>query len=108
MALRKIDLMHSMFGEIPDKKCKDCSNLEVHFYSRRYYKCKCYSTSCSQASDWKVGNIACGLFNKEYNGTPVVRLVVPKKNQCEPMEGQIVLDEFLDMQLPSSVWVQTK
>ena len=93
MTLRKIDLMHKMFGEIPDKKCMDCSNLIYHRMSHKWYKCTVYGDTSSVASDWKISNTACGMFNKEYDGNPAIHLVQAEKKREMQIEGQISLFE---------------
>ena len=89
--MRKIDLMHSLFGKDEDHQCKDCSNLVTWTYQRKYFKCACYGESCSESTDWRKKWTACGLFNKEYNGTPAVRLARPERKKDEQIEGQVSL-----------------
>lgn len=89
MSLKKIDLMHSIFGELPDKKCKDCSNLVSYHASRKWYKCVCYGETSSVASDWKISNVACGLFNREYVGNRIIKLVKRDSSTEMQMEGQV-------------------
>ena len=90
MTLRKIDLMHKLFGEIPDRKCKDCSNLIKDSWD--YYKCRCYGNTASSASDWRLKYTACGLFNKEYNGNPVIKMVERgRRKEDVQIEGQVSL-----------------
>lgn len=88
MAVRKIDLMHRQFGLSPGNKCKDCSNLTAHFYDKRYYKCTVYGESASEATDWVLKWDACGMFNKDWHGNPIVHLVRPKKIDRQPIAGQ--------------------
>lgn len=96
MSLRKIDLMHQMFGKVERFKCKDCSNLVCgRYHDKTLRKCKVYGLTHSEASDWALKYIACGMFNKEYSGQPIIRLV--RRNSCEaklseePLPGQIKL-----------------
>ena len=71
MNANRIKLMHQLFGKIPDKQCKTCNNLVTVTANRRYNKCRCYSQSHSASSDWRQKWTACGLYNKEYDGSPV-------------------------------------
>lgn len=92
MAVRKIDLMHQMFGTA-DGKCGDC----CHFVQGKYWtfrKCEVYGVTRSEASDWAKRWKACGLKNKETNHENVIRLVCAERvQQTEPIEGQIGLEE---------------
>jgi len=94
MTIRKIDLMHKMFGKVPEHKCGECSNLVTHKYQDTYYKCSHYGKSSSEATDFRKKWTACGLFNKEYSGIPVVRLVRPEKKAEEQIEGQLTLEDL--------------
>lgn len=98
MALRKIDLMHRLFGRVPGKKCKDCSNFASGFYhDRKLQKCEVYGLTHSEASDWRQKYEACGMFDREYDGEPVIRsvrktMVLPRDPE-QPMKNQISLFE---------------
>lgn len=92
MAIRKIDLMHREFGECEEHTCGECSNLVEHRYDKCYRKCVIYGCTNSEASDWAKRWIACGMFNKDWNGRPIIEMVKPTKEdqqQYEPLEGQI-------------------
>ena len=96
MALRKIDLMHRQFGKCDGHTCGECSNLESSLYDRRYYKCKVYGNTRSEASDWAKRWLACGLFNKPWGDKPIMRLVRPSRKDKEemqntPIDGQMSL-----------------
>ena len=93
MTIRKIDLMHREFGVCPGKKCKYCDNLIVQQANRRYYKCEVYGITDSEASDWRLSYDACGMYNKVYNGNPVIRMVKGYPAPPEPLEGQESLFE---------------
>lgn len=72
--LRKIDLMHKLYGEIPDRKCKDCQHLCSYTANRKYYKCECYGQTASEATDWRLKWTACSLIDVEVlSEYPVVR-----------------------------------
>ena len=94
MTIRKIDLMHREFGFSPGNKCKTCQ----HFWRGRYHdymysKCKVYGMTHSEASDWSGRNIACGMYNQEYNGGDIIRLVLPGSAPKTPIDGQTNLFE---------------
>lgn len=93
MTLRKIDLMHREFGFSPGNKCKTCDNLIVQQANRRYYKCEVYGATDSEASDWRLSYDACGMYNKEYDGGDMIRLVRPDKAPDTPIVGQMALTD---------------
>ena len=97
MAVRKIDLMHQQFGRCEAHICGQCDNLiSERYHDRTYRKCKVYGLTNSEASDWVKKWTACGMFNKEYTGSPIIRLVRPDKKtdeaECEPIEGQMEME----------------
>lgn len=98
MALRKIDLMHRQFGKCEDHTCRECSNLvEGRYHDKTLRKCKVYGLTHSEASDWAKRWIACGMFNKEYTGGPIIELVRrsnprPPAAVEEPLDGQMMLE----------------
>ena len=90
--IRKIDLMHRMFGVCEGHKCGDCSNMVEHRYNKVYRKCTVYGVSSSESTDWAKRWTACGMFNQEYTGTEIKRIVrrgSGEKEPEEPMEGQM-------------------
>lgn len=93
MAVRKINLMHQMFGTAAGK-CGDCEHLvEGRYNDRMLRKCEVYGLTHSEASDWAKRWNACGLFNKETNHKNVMRLVGAERVQSkEPLEEQIGLE----------------
>lgn len=93
MAVRKIDLMHQMFGTA-DGKCGECDHLiEGRYHDRMLRKCEVYGLTHSEASDWAKRWKACGLFNKETNHKNVIRLVRAERVQLTgQLEGQIRLE----------------
>lgn len=91
MTIRKIDLMHRQFGKVLGKVCKNCSNLCTNSYDKTYYKCSVYGISKSEATDWRLKYQACGMYNRKYKGTPVVRMVRPEKDEDVILEGQVGL-----------------
>jgi len=93
MAVRKIDLMHKLFG-FCDGKCEECSNFREYQWNRRtYFKCAVYGETSSEASDWRKSYIACGMKNREYKGNPVIGSVIrdARGNVEEQIEGQMTL-----------------
>ena len=99
MALKKIDLMHKIFGICEGHTCGECSNL-VHVRVgdiRPLTKCKAYGLTNSAASDWAKRYQACGMFNKEYKGRPNIERVIPARTNREEaqrieLEGQMKLE----------------
>lgn len=91
--LRKIELMHHTFGVGPEGcRCGECSNFVRHFYHTRFYqKCKVYGETNSEASDWAQKYKACGMYNKEWTGNPIINLVrkgATGKAEAPPPAGQ--------------------
>lgn len=86
--LLKIDKMHYLFGISEGNKCKNCNNLEKRTWDKTYNKCSCYGISSCISTDWKISNVACGLFNKQYNGKKAVKITI-NNDIVKPIEGQI-------------------
>ena len=92
--MKNIDCMHKLFSVDEKHRCKECINLRrLYTKSKRYYKCICYGISGSEATDWRQKWVACGLYNKDYDGVPVIEI---KKHMLRPkqdtqIEGQISL-----------------
>lgn len=82
--------MHKLFSADEKHRCKECSNL---IESKRYYKCIYYGVSSSEATDWRQKWIACGLYNKDYDGVPVIEIKkhMPRPKQDTQIEGQTSL-----------------
>lgn len=94
MAIRKIQLMHKMFGRKNEEHCKDCKNFGRALVGDKKLvrKCIIYGITGSEASDWCASYPACGLFNQDYAGRNVigfVRAERAKKLDNEPIDGQI-------------------
>lgn len=90
--LRKIDRMHELFGTNPYAKCRDCDHLIVGtWHDKKYKKCEVYGMSHSEATDWAFGWWACGMFNQEYNGKPVYKIIERDKKEEIQCEGQLEL-----------------
>lgn len=97
MAIRKIDLMHRLFGTADGHACRECSNLvKGRYHDHILTKCKVYGLTHSEASDWAGRWQACGMFNRAWDKQPVMREVRPERKQKEadnaPLEGQISLE----------------
>lgn len=94
MALRKIALMHRLFGVCEGHACRECSNLvKGRYHYRILTKCEVYGLTHSEASDWAGRWQACGMFNRTWDKQPVIREVVPERKRQEadntPLDGQI-------------------
>lgn len=89
--LRKIDLMHSLYGVIPSKKCKDCMHIKGGV--NEYRKCRIYGVTASEASDWRLSYTACGLWNKVCTGDmPIIKMNHGgAKKEEEQIPGQMSL-----------------
>ena len=87
--LNKIDMMHKLFGEIPDRKCKDCQHLCSYTAS--------HGLSASTATDWRLKWAACGLIDvAEYKGHTIVKQLKAlnwKPREVVEIEGQMNLFE---------------
>ena len=93
MTLRKIEAMHSMFGVLPDMRCEDCANLiQGEYHDRHYRKCLIYGASHSEATDWRKKYVACGMYNRDWMGTPIVKTARQAAAATEPCEGQITME----------------
>lgn len=96
---RKIDAMHARFGVLPDKRCEDCCHLIKGYVGNTFVrKCTVYGATHSEASDWRKKYVACGLFNKEWKGGEIIRVVRyenRKQRQLDlivPLDGQIEME----------------
>lgn len=98
---RKIQAMYDEFGKVENKKCKECSNIyKFEKGTMKLKKCRCYGLTHSNATDWNVGFVACGLFNTEYKGKPIMDILKHKKRDkeeviIEQLEGQLNIFEVL-------------
>ena len=93
---RKIDAMHDLFGIENGKRCEDCSNLiKGRYHDLVLRKCTVYGATHSEASDWRKKYVACGMFNIEYSGRPIITLLQSKTaDEDQPIEGQMtIIDE---------------
>lgn len=94
---RKIDAMHHYFGVLPDNRCEDCDNLiQGDYHGIHLRKCTVYGATHSEATDWRKKYIACGLYNKEYSGRPIIELLKGASRKVDteqPIEGQIQMED---------------
>ena len=98
MAIRKIDLMHRIFGKCEGHTCRECSNLaEGVYHSKTLRKCKVYGMTHSEASDWAKRWLACGQFNKPWYRGPVMQLVRRDRNPKQAVEPEV--DEVTENQI---------
>ena len=95
MNSNKAERMYSLFGHIAGEKCRDCSNfLKYKYHDRNIQKCEIYGDTRSSASDWTGKTDACGMFNRDYIGRPVIEYA-PRYKPQEKIDGQIEFD-FVD------------
>lgn len=87
--MKKIDLMHAMFGKA-EGQCADCRHFEEHMYNRTYFKCRVYGVSRSEATDWRKKYPACGLKNIPTDHRDVYKSARSNK-KAEVAEGQMSL-----------------
>lgn len=97
MALRKIALMHRLFGVCEGHACRECNNLvKGRYHDHILTKCKVYGMTHSEASDWAGRWLACGAFNRTIDRGPVIRDVVPDRQRKEadnsPLDGQMMME----------------
>ena len=98
MIAKKIDAMHVWYG-IADGQCKDCPHLISFRYNDKIlHKCEAYGISHSEATDWRLKYVACGLKNLPLpDEKPVFdRIRGQREYVSEQIEGQIEMEEFLN------------
>ena len=95
---KKIDAMHDRFGTLPEERCVNCSNFIHGRYHTKYLsKCTVYGATHSEATDWKKGYMACGLFNKEWKGNTILHVLRGEqatKQPQDPLDGQMCFDDI--------------
>lgn len=92
--LRKIDRMHSLFGRCEGHTCGECNNfVTIQYRSVILKKCRIYGITHSEASDWAKNYTACKMFNRQYAGTPIIRMAQHHRANTpeEQIEGQMEL-----------------
>ena len=89
---QKAKRMYKQFGMITDgRRCKDCDNLIKSVANRTHYKCAIYGNTRSESSDWRISNKACGMFDKDYIGRPIIELRETRSRSDEQIEGQLTV-----------------
>jgi hypothetical protein len=94
--IRKLDLMHKIYG-IRNHKCGECCNfVSWRHHDRILRKCSVYGLTHSEASDWAKSWVACGHFDKEFDEDThisVINLVRMANKEPETVvaEGQTSL-----------------
>ena len=95
MAVRKIGLMHQLFG-VASGRCGDCFHfVQGQYRSKVLRKCEVYGFTHSEASDWAKRWTACGLFNQETQSENIIRLV-RRANQTNDFPSE--LDGQMEME----------
>ena len=96
---RKIEAMHLRFGVLPDKRCDNCANLiQGDYHGIHLRKCTVYGATHSEATDWRKKYVACGMYDQEYHGRPIIELLksAPRKvDEEQPINGQIGIEAML-------------
>ena len=100
MLERKIQAMHKRFGTCGAMRCKECSHLiGGAYHGRSYYKCELYGISRSEATDWRISNQACGMFNMEVDmdrWQPILKQILWQDMKTEqPLEGQLNWEDMI-------------
>ena len=93
-AIRKIDAMYKYYGIAEKGMCGDCPHFLEKEYGRKYFKCRVYGNSNSEATDWRKGYSACGLIDKPFpeNDRRIVDRISISRNDNEPIPGQIAME----------------
>ena len=92
---KKEELMHQLFGVCSDHTCGECSNfVSGRYHSKILRKCEVYGLTHSEATDWAKRYVACGMFNQEYKGRPIIEVKrhMSREVDTEPLEGQVSFD----------------
>lgn len=98
MTARKIDAMHARFG-MEDGTCKDCPHLiSGRYHDRILHKCEAYGLTHSEATDWRLRWVACGLKNLPLpDENPVFEQIRGQREYVsENVPGQIGIEELLE------------
>ena len=95
MTERKIFAMHKMFGTCNGLLCRDCRHLiSGTYHDKRYHKCELYGLSHSEATDWRLSNTACGMYDmhvKRSEWVPVIERIRNSPKREPPLEGQTMM-----------------
>ena len=52
------------YGYDESHRCGDCRHCEAHFRQKTYYKCRLMGISASEATDIRLKDPACSMFQK--------------------------------------------
>lgn len=63
--VKRIDLMHMLYGRKNGRHCNTCKHFCKIRTSRNIYKCRLYGITNSKATDWRHSDKACGMYNRE-------------------------------------------
>lgn len=89
--LKKIEVMHHLFGKKDKYLCGECKNFVSNTYhGKTYRKCIVYGQSRAVSTDWSKKYIACGMFNKDHVGKQIVKTGVYRIEL--PLEGQMQIE----------------
>lgn len=98
MFVRKIELMHQLFG-VGEGRCCECSHfVEGQYMSKNLKKCEIYGLTHSEATDWAKRWTACGLKNKETPHQDIIR-TVRAENKKDAVAEQYTLDGQIEMEV---------
>ena len=61
---KRFKTMKEIYGENSAHTCKECKHLIKLQYSKHYYKCSLWRVSHSTATDIRVRQTACNMFEK--------------------------------------------
>lgn len=96
MAELRLQAMHRRFGTCGVLRCRDCCHLiGGEWHGKRYYKCKIYGLSHSEASDWRLSWMACGMYNVPQDmdsWVPVMKRIQHGPSAEPPLDGQVGLE----------------
>lgn len=97
---RKIDAMHRRFGITDMLHCRSCCHcIKVRPTDRQFYKCELYGDTNSESTDWRVGFLACGMFDRPVDmerWVPVIdEIKHAPKPPDPPLEGQMTFSAYL-------------
>lgn len=95
----KIDAMHTQYGKRSGKLCKDCDYLCSYTANRRWYKCRMYGVSSSEATDWRLSYVACGLIDHPGQEIDPRYTVLERLKREPPRSCRVVLDGQIEMEI---------
>jgi len=99
MVERRIHAMHRRHGIEWQQTCKNCCHLiSGEWRGKRYHKCDLYGMSHSEATDWRLSWMACGMFNVPVDTdrmNPVYKTLSNRREPEPQLEGQMDISAFL-------------